>query len=104
MSPARKSRALLLLVNLQVFEVLSQGVIPVQVSETIKKAAQLMKVSFAIKEITPADAITEAARILEDNQISRLRVAEGMKAGGMVSLSDLVTNIENTHLKVELID
>ena len=48
--------------------------------------------------------ITEAARIMEEKQISRLLVVDGKKPVGIVSLSDLSTNVENPHLKSEVLN
>ncbi len=48
--------------------------------------------------------VTEAARIMEEKQISRLLVVDGTKAIGIVSLSDLLGSLENTHLKAEIVE
>ncbi len=48
--------------------------------------------------------LTEAARIMEERQISRLLVTSEGRPVGMISLQDLSTYVENTHLKAEIIE
>ncbi|WPU66692.1 CBS domain-containing protein [Peredibacter starrii] len=47
--------------------------------------------------------VTEAARIMEDKQISRLLVVDGNKPVGIVSLQDLAQGTENPELKSEVL-
>jgi CBS domain-containing protein len=54
--------------------------------------------------ITPDQDVTEAARMMEENQISRLLVMEGKKPCGIVTLQDLTINVDNKHLKAEVIE
>lgn len=54
--------------------------------------------------ITPDQDITEAARLMEENQISRLLVIDGKNPVGIITLQDLSLNVENSHLKAEIIE
>ena len=48
--------------------------------------------------------LTEAAKIMEEQQISRLLVTNQGRPVGIVTLQDLTSNVENTHLKAEIIE
>lgn len=48
--------------------------------------------------------VKEAAKIMEEKQISRLLVVDGQKAVGIVSLADLSKELENKDLKAEVIE
>lgn len=49
--------------------------------------------------------ITEAARIMEEKQISRLLVVDdNKKPVGIITLQDLASNVSNSHLKSEVIE
>lgn len=54
--------------------------------------------------ISPDSDVTTAAMLMEDNQISRLVVTEGKSIMGIISLQDLSLNVENRHLKSEVIE
>lgn len=54
--------------------------------------------------ITADQDVTEAARLMEENQISRLLVMEGDKPSGIITLQDLSLGLSNTHLKAEVIE
>ncbi len=54
--------------------------------------------------ISPDSDVTSAAMLMEDNQISRLVVAEGQNIMGMITLADLALNVENRHLKAEIME
>lgn len=130
---------------MQVSEVMHEGVTIAQVSDSIKKVAQLMRdndigsipiydsdkpagfvtdrdiVVSCVAEGSSLDEsisaamtpefiaiakdkdVTEAAKIMEDKQISRLLVVDGNKPIGIVSMQDLSANLENPHLKSEVI-
>jgi predicted transcriptional regulator len=130
---------------MQVSEVMHEGIITAQVSDSIKKIAQLMRdndigsiplynnespagfvtdrdiVVSCVAEGTSLDDsiagamspefiavnkdkdISEAARIMQEKQISRLLVVEGNKPVGIVTLQDLSTQLENNELKSEVI-
>lgn len=47
--------------------------------------------------------VTEAAMIMEEQQISRLLVTNQGRPVGIVSLQDLSVNVENPNLKAEII-
>lgn len=131
---------------MKISDVMSENVICVQVSDTMRAVAKMMKDSdigalpvldngtpvgfvtdrdivLAIAEddcelsapiseamspevfaISPDKEITEAARIMEDKQVSRILVVENNKPVGMVTLQDLTLNVDNTHLKAEVIE
>lgn len=130
---------------MKVSEIMSEGIISVDVSDTLKTVSKCMKendigslpvfengapagfvtdrdIVLAIADdctldeavssaMTPEvisvaadEDVTEAARLMEDNQISRIVVMEGTKPVGIVSLQDLTINLENTHLKSEIIE
>jgi CBS domain-containing protein len=132
-------------VNMKVSELMHEGVLTAQVSDTIRKVAMMMKendigslpvfendtpagfvtdrdivmacaeedtnldddisaaMSPEVISVSPDKDITEAARIMEDNQISRLLVMEGNQPMGIITLQDLSVNIDNPHLKAEVI-
>lgn len=54
--------------------------------------------------VAPDDDVTEAARLMEDNQISRLVVMDGDTPVGFISLQDLSLRLKNSHLKAEVIE
>lgn len=131
---------------MKVSEVMHEGIIKAQVSDSIRQIAKLMKdndigslpvfeqdspVGFVTDrdivlsladddtslddkidvamspELIAVDAekdLTEAARIMEEQQISRLLVTSDGKAVGIVTLQDLSTNVDNSHLKSEIIE
>ncbi len=130
---------------MKVSEIMSEGIISVDVSDTIKTVAKCMKendigslpvfengtpagfvtdrdlvlalandctlddpVSVAMTpeviSVAVDEDVTEVARIMEDNQISRIVVMEGTKPVGIISLQDLSINVENSHLKAEIIE
>lgn len=131
---------------MQISEVMHEGVNIAQVTDSIKKVAQIMRdydigavpiyengkpagfvtdrdivVSCVAEGASGDDTIaaamspefiaiskdkdvTEAARIMEEKQISRLLVVDGDKAVGIVSLQDLAQGLENRHLKSEVIE
>ena len=131
---------------MKVQDLMHEGVIITQVTDTIRRVAQIMKendigalpvfdkdapagfvtdrdIVLACAEATaslddtidtamtpefiavsPDKEITEAARIMEEKQISRLLVVEGNKPVGIITLQDLSQNIENRHLKAEVIE
>lgn len=129
-----------------VSEVMHEGIIRAQVSDSIRQIAKLMKendigsmpvfeqdspvgfvtdrdivlsladedtelddnISIAMSpELIAVDStkdITEAARIMEERQISRLLVTSEGNPVGIVTLQDLSINVENSHLKAEIIE
>jgi CBS domain-containing protein len=131
---------------MQISEIMHQGVIVVQASDSVRHVAQIMrdedvgalpvydnesptgfvtdrdivlacadedfdlddKISEAMSPefiaVSKDKDITEAARIMEEKQISRLLVVDGKKPVGIVSLSDLSANLENPHLKSEVLN
>ncbi|WP_408095674.1 CBS domain-containing protein [Peredibacter sp. HCB2-198] len=128
-----------------VSEVMHEGVATAQVSDSIKKVAQLMRdndigavpiydkdkpagfvtdrdiVISCVAEGASLDGeisaamspefiavskdkdVTEAAKIMEEKQISRLLVVDGNKPIGIISLQDLALGSENPHLKSEVL-
>ena len=131
---------------MKVLDLMHEGVISAQVTDTIRNVAQMMKendigslpvfednkpagfvtdrdivmacaemdtnldddiavaMSPEVISVSPDADVTEAARIMEENQISRLLVMENDHALGIITLQDLTINIENTHLKAEIIE
>jgi CBS domain-containing protein len=131
---------------MKVLDLMHQGVIVAQVTDTIRKVSKIMKendigalpvfdketpagfvtdrdivlacaaedasledtiaaaMSPEIYFISPEKDITEAARVMEEKQISRLLVMEGNNPMGIITLQDLTLNVDNTHLKAEVID
>lgn len=57
-----------------------------------------------IISVTSDSDITEAARLMEDNQISRLLVIDSGTPMGIITLQDLSLNVDNRHLKAEVIE
>lgn len=57
-----------------------------------------------IISITPDKDVTEAAELMEQNQISRLLVVEGNNPVGIISLQNLTMNVDNSHLKSEVLE
>lgn len=131
---------------MKVSEVMHEGIIKANVSDTIRNIAKLMKdndigsvpvfeddapVGFVTDrdivlsladedcnldssidaamspDVFAVDSekdVTEAAKIMEEQQISRLLVTNQGKAVGIVSLQDLSAGTENEHLKAEVIN
>ena len=131
---------------MQISEIMHEGVIVVQASDSIRHVAKIMRdedvgalpvynnesptgfvtdrdivLACADEDISLDDRIsdamspefiavskdkdiTEAARIMEEKQISRLLVVDGQRPVGIVSLSDLAANLENPHLKSEVLN
>lgn len=50
------------------------------------------------------DSINKVARIMKEKQIFRLLAVDGKNTVGIVTLQDLTSNIENTHLKAKVLD
>lgn len=131
---------------MKVQELMHEGVIAAQVTDSLKRVAQIMKendigslpvlengsavgfvtdrdivIACADEEVTldeevatamspeviaisPDKDITEAARMMEEHQISRLLVVDNNKPIGIITLQDLTLNVDNTHLKAEIIE
>jgi CBS domain-containing protein len=131
---------------MKVQDLMHEGVIAAQVTDSIKRVAQIMKendigslpvlengapVGFVtdrdivlacaedsttldeeiatamtpeVIAITPDKDVTEAARLMEEHQISRLIVVDNNRPVGIITLQDLTTNVDNTHLKAEIIE
>lgn len=131
---------------MKVQDLMHEGVIAAQVTDSIKRVAQIMKendigslpvlengapVGFVtdrdivlacaeesttlddeiaaamtpeVIAITPDKDVTEAARLMEEHQISRLIVLDNNRPVGIITLQDLTANVDNTHLKAEIIE
>lgn len=131
---------------MKVMDLMHEGVITVNVNDSIRRVAQIMKendigslpvieneapvgfvtdrdivlacaetdtnledtiaaaMSPEVIAVSPDKDITEAARIMEEKQISRLLVVDNNRPVGIITLQDLTTNVENTHLKAEIIE
>lgn len=54
--------------------------------------------------VSPDKDLTEAARIMEERQISRLLVIDNNRPVGIITLQDLTASLDNSHLKAEIIE